>query len=123
MNITGVRSYSGSMSVSVSGGFLPPDDLSTGDLTALERKFKMEKNVPAKLRSRRVIRHVTTCLAYVHRNRSTVRDARRCVSIHEFTWASHDLYTLAMDLAEDDELRFLVAQARACIAGRLMESR
>lgn len=82
-----------------------------------------KSDVPAKLRSRRVIRHVETCLAWLQRDRSSIRPARRTLDLVEFSWESHDLYTLAMDLAEDDELRFLVAQARACIAGRLMESR
>ena len=122
MNITGVRSNSGSMSVSVSGSVVLPGPLSTDDLTALEGNIKMEKKIPAKLRSRRVIRHVETCLAWIQRSRGCVRDARRVRQVSEISWESYDLYTLAMDLAHDDELRILVAQARACIAGRLMQT-
>ena len=36
-------------------------------------------------------------------------------------WETLDLYTLAFDLCEDEELRFLVGQARGTIALELIK--
>lgn len=48
------------------------------------------------------------------------REATCCASISEISWRTLDLYTLAFDLCEDDELRFLIGQARMAIQGELI---
>ncbi len=78
--------------------------------------------VPAKLTSRRVLRHVETCLERIQRSRPAVREARRVRSLVEMTWESLELYTICTDLAEDAELRALVAQARGTIYTHLVGS-
>jgi hypothetical protein len=76
--------------------------------------------VPAKLKARRVRDHVETTLALIVSMRVR-RDAARCRSIEEISWESHDLYTLALDTCEDEEVRDLVAQARAAILTSLTQ--
>jgi hypothetical protein len=78
-----------------------------------------ERQIPSKMKARRVRVHVTTTLAYIQRIRLP-RDAARCRSIDEISWRSLDLYTIALDLCEDDGTRELVAQARGTIIRRLM---
>ena len=78
--------------------------------------------VPAKLSSRRVLRHVETGLERIQRCRPAIRDARRVRSLVEITWESLELYTICTDLAEDAELRALVAQARGTIYTHLVGS-
>ena len=48
--------------------------------------------------------------------------AVRCIAITEISWDCLDLYTIALDAAEDDELRFLVQQARGTIITALVRS-
>lgn len=75
--------------------------------------------VPAKLRARRVRVHVeTTLLCIVRLNMH--RDAARCAAIDEVSWASYDLYTIALDTCDDAGLRDLVSQARASIVSQLL---
>lgn len=78
------------------------------------------EQVPSKLRARRVRVHVATTLAHIQRV-SLRREAVRCRAIDEVSWASLDLYTLALDLCEDDQTRDLVAQARGTIITHLMQ--
>lgn len=78
--------------------------------------------VPAKMASRRVLRHVETCLERIQRCRPAIRDARRVRSLVEMTWESLELYTICTDLADDPELRALVAQARGTIYTHLVGS-
>ena len=78
------------------------------------------EQVPSKLRARRVRAHVATTLAHIQRVRLR-REAVRCRAIDEVSWASLDLYTLALDLCEDDQTRDLVAQARGTIITHLMQ--
>lgn len=73
-----------------------------------------------KLESRRVQDYVETVLSFAVTRGNSDRAALRCRSILSPTWESLDLYTLAVDLAEEDDLRFLVAQARAAILGDLI---
>jgi hypothetical protein len=49
------------------------------------------------------------------------RDAVRVRAIDEVSWESLDLYTLALDTAEDDGLRALVLQARGAIQSALLK--
>lgn len=74
-----------------------------------------------KLESRRVRIHVETVLEFAVTRGNSEREAIRCRSILSPTWETLDLYTLAVDLAEEDDLRFLVAQARAAILGDLIK--
>ena len=71
-------------------------------------------HIPTKLKARRVRDHVATTLLYIQRV-NMQRDARRVRVIDEVSWESHDLYTLALDICEDAELRSLVLQARGAI--------
>jgi hypothetical protein len=71
-------------------------------------------HIPTKLKARRVRDHVATTLSYIQRV-NMQRDARRVRVIDEVSWESHDLYTLALDICEDAELRSLVLQARGAI--------
>jgi hypothetical protein len=80
-----------------------------------------KKGIPPKLRARRVRDHVTRVLIELRRER-VQRDAVRCVVITEISWDTLDLYTIALDAAEDDELRFLVQQARGTIITALVRS-
>lgn len=73
---------------------------------------------PAKLRARVVREHVHTTMIRV-RALGLNRDAARCTSIDEVSWASLDLYTIALDLCEVRVHRDLVAQARATIQAHL----
>ena len=75
--------------------------------------------VPSKLRAKRVRIHVETTLVMLVELRVD-RDGARCASIDEVSWDSHDLYTIALDLADEPVLRDLVAQARGTIATHLM---
>ena len=72
------------------------------------------EHIPTKLKARRVRDHVATTLSYIQRV-NMQRDARRVRVIDEVSWESHDLYTLALDICEDAELRSLVLQARGAI--------
>jgi hypothetical protein len=78
------------------------------------------EQVPSKLRARRVRAHVATTLASIQRA-NIRRDAARCRAIDEVSWESLDLYTIALDLCEDDQTRDLVAQARGTIVTHLMK--
>jgi hypothetical protein len=78
------------------------------------------EQVPSKLRARRVRAHVATTLASIQRA-NIRRDAARCRAIDEVSWESLDLYTIALDLCEDDQTRDLVAQARGTIITHLMQ--
>lgn len=75
--------------------------------------------IPAKLRARRVREHVTRVLIELRRERVR-RDAVRCLAVTDVSWDCLDLYTIALDAAEDDELRFLVGQARGTILASLV---
>jgi hypothetical protein len=72
------------------------------------------EHIPTKLKARRVRDHVATTLSYIQCV-NMQRDARRVRVIDEVSWESHDLYTLALDICEDAELRSLVLQARGAI--------
>lgn len=74
-----------------------------------------------KLESRRVRLHVADCLHRVLLLESCEREAKRCRDILTPSWETLDLYTLAFDLAEEDDLRFLVGQARAAILSELIK--
>ena len=80
-----------------------------------------KKGIPPKLRARRVRDHVTRVLIELRRER-VPRDAVRCLAVTEISWDCLDLYTIALDAAEDDELRFLVQQARGTIITALVRS-
>ena len=77
-----------------------------------------------KLKASRVQRHVSECLAGIGSVRKTEgcmgRDATACISIMKIEWSTLDLYTIAVDLAEDGELRNLTAQARSMILRELL---
>jgi hypothetical protein len=79
----------------------------------------MPEQIPTKLRSRRVRVHVETTLICIRRM-NMQRDAVRVRAIDEVSWESLDLYTLALDTAEDDGLRALVLQARGAIQSALL---
>lgn len=68
-----------------------------------------------KLESRRVRIHVAACLESTILLERSDRAASRCTNILSISWETLDLYTLAFDLAEEDDLRFLVGQARNAI--------
>lgn len=74
-----------------------------------------------KLESRRVRAHVAECLDRLLILDGVDREARRCRDILAPSWETLDLYTLAFDLAEEDDLRFLVGQARAAILSELIK--
>jgi hypothetical protein len=80
----------------------------------------MAEQIPTKLRSRRVRVHVETTLVAIRRM-DMQRDAVRVRAIDEVSWESLDLYTLALDTAEDDGLRALVLQARGAIQAALLK--
>ena len=73
-----------------------------------------------KLEARRVRVHVSAVLESALLLKTCDRDAIRCRDILAPTWEALDLYTLAFDLAEEDDLRFLVGQARAAILADLL---
>ena len=77
-----------------------------------------------KLKASRVQAHVRACLIGIRRQRvgrqCVGREATACPSIMEIEWSTLDLYTLAVDLADDDELRNLTAQARSMILRELI---
>jgi hypothetical protein len=81
---------------------------------------KSPAQIPSKLRARRVRVHVATTLAHIRRF-SLRREAVQCRQVGEVSWASLDLYTIALDICEDDQTRDLVAQARGTIITRLMQ--
>jgi hypothetical protein len=80
--------------------------------------------LPCKLQSRRVQAHLRAVLISIRRVNIqpglVARDAVRAPNIREIDWCVLDLYTVAMDLAEDDELRVLVSQARTMILSELV---
>lgn len=78
-----------------------------------------KNQIPAKLRARRVREHATRVLIELRAARVR-RDAVRCVAVTEVSWDCLDLYTVALDAAEDEELRFLVQQARGTIIASLV---
>lgn len=80
-----------------------------------------KNQIPAKLRARRVREHVHRVLIEL-RAAGVQRDALRCVAVTDVSWDCLDLYTIALDAAEDDELRFLVGQARGTIIASLVVS-
>lgn len=49
-----------------------------------------------------------------------LRDACRVEIVCEITWHALDLYTLAHDMADEEELRLLVSQARATLLRELI---
>ena len=77
------------------------------------------EHIPTKLKARRVRDHVATTLSYIQRV-NMQREARRVRVIDEVSWESHDLYTLALDICDDDDLRVLVLQARGAILTALL---
>lgn len=76
--------------------------------------------IPAKLRARRVREYVEQVLRDLRAER-VPRDAVRCCCVTEPTWDCLDLYTIALDMAEDEALRVLVTQARSMIAAELIK--
>lgn len=74
-----------------------------------------------KLEARRVRVHVSAVLESALLLETCDRAAIRCRDILAPTWEALDLYTLAFDLAEEDDLRFLVGQARAAILADLLK--
>lgn len=76
-------------------------------------------SVPAKLRSRRV-REFVLLVSRDLRALGVRREACRCQAVIAVTWDCLDLYTVALDLAEDDDLRFLLQQARGTILASLV---
>ena len=77
--------------------------------------------IPKKLQSRRVRSHVESVLISIRQAPESRRDAQRALAIMAVNWETLDLYTLAFDLCEDEELRFLVGQARGTIALELIK--
>ncbi len=77
--------------------------------------------IPRKLVAKRVQRHLRDVLAAVRASPESGRDCARAHALLEITWDTLDLYTLAYDLCDDDELRFLVGQARGMIALALVK--
>lgn len=77
-----------------------------------------------KLKARRVQDHIRACLISIRRmnihDGCVGRDATASPSIVSIEWSTLDLYTLAHDLAEEDDLRMLVAQARSMIQTELV---
>ena len=77
-----------------------------------------------KLQSRRVPRHIRATLLSIRRVNMqpgmSERDARRAPDIYAIDWTVLDLYTIAFDLAEEDDLRFLVSQARSMLLSELV---
>lgn len=73
-----------------------------------------------KLEARRVRIHVSAVLESALLLETADREAVRCRDFLEPTWETLDLYTMAFDLAEEDDLRFLVGQARAAILAELV---
>lgn len=80
--------------------------------------------LPVKLQSRRVQAHLRAVLISIRRVNIepglVARDAVRAPNYREIDWTVLDLYTVAMDVAEDDELRVLVSQARTMILTKLV---
>ena len=74
-----------------------------------------------KLEARRVRVHVAAVLESACILETSDRSATRCTNFLAVSWESLDLYTLAFDLAEEDDLRFLVGQARAAILSELIK--
>jgi len=83
--------------------------------------MRSKNAIPAKLRARRVREHVHRVLVELRAARVT-REASSCISVTEISWRCLDLYTIALDEADDDELRFLVGQARGTIIAHLIAS-
>jgi hypothetical protein len=79
--------------------------------------------LPEKLRAVRVQKHVTAVLRIARRVRDgdgfRRRDAARSLGFASISWETWDLYTMAVDLADDEELRLLVSQARQTVLGEL----
>lgn len=68
-------------------------------------------------------RHVTAVLRIARRlpvgDGFVRRDAARSLGFASISWETWDLYTMAVDLADDEELRLLVSQARQTVLGEL----
>lgn len=77
-----------------------------------------------KLKAKRVQEHVLQCLYALRRSDIQQgcigREATSSPSILSVEWTTLDLYTVALDLADDDELRNLVAQARSMLLRELL---
>lgn len=77
-----------------------------------------------KLRAKRVQEHVLNVLYSLRRSHihsgCVGREATSSPSIVSVEWTTLDLYTIALDLADDDELRNLVAQARSMLLKELI---
>lgn len=77
-----------------------------------------------KLKASRVQEHVRSCLTELRKAAIAPgcagRDATAAPSIISIEWSTLDLYTIAVDLAEDGELRNLTAQARSMILRELL---
>jgi hypothetical protein len=86
-----------------------------GDRLSTEKPKNLRK-----LDARRVRVHVAAVLESALLVETEHRDATRCRNVLAASWESLDLYTLAFDLAEEDDLRFLVGQARAAILSELV---
>lgn len=84
---------------------------------------KARQALPEKLRSVRVQRHVAAVLRIAKRlpvrEGFVRRDAARSRGFASISWETWDLYTMAVDLADDEELRLLVSQARQTVLGEL----
>lgn len=78
-----------------------------------------------KLRAKRVQEHVLNVLYSLRRSHIQSgcigREATSSPSILSVEWTTLDLYTVALDLADDDELRNLVAQARSMLLRELLK--
>lgn len=88
---------------------------------------RIPKNVPERLRAHRVIVCVMRTLIDVRRVEINAgmarRDATRSRGALAFDWNTLDLYTLSMDLADNDEQRILISQARASLIDILCNTR
>ena len=80
---------------------------------------------PPKLKSARVQSHLRRCLVEIQaveiQAGMSGRDATATVDIVSIEWHTLDLYTIALDMAEDESLRVLVTQARSMIAAELIK--
>jgi hypothetical protein len=96
-----------------------------GILSAETTEIDQEKpKILLKLQSRRVQRHLRATLISIRRMNMqpgmVSRDARQSRGIHAIEWETLDLYTVAHDIAEEDDLRFLVSQARSMLLAELI---
>ena len=78
--------------------------------------MEQDCKLPEKLRAGRVQKHLMQTLRIARKLPKGAgfkpRDAARSAGFASVSWETWDLYTMAVDLAEDHELRMLVVQAR-----------